>query len=96
MKDPYQVLGLSPDASETQLRQRYLELVRAHPPDQSPARFAEVRAAYDHLRDPIVRWSRELFQPSSHDSLEDIIRDVQQRVQGKRIPVDVLLSLGKS
>ena len=45
MNDPYEVLELTPDADETEIRQRYLELVRAIPPDRAPERFAAIHAA---------------------------------------------------
>lgn len=44
MNDPYVQLGLSPSADETEIRRRYLELVRQFPPDRAPERFAEIRA----------------------------------------------------
>ena len=34
MNDPYVQLGLPPSADETEIRQRYLELVRQFPPDR--------------------------------------------------------------
>ena len=40
MNDPYETLGLSPDAGESEIRRRYLELVREFPPDRAPERFA--------------------------------------------------------
>ena len=55
MIDPYEQLGLPPSADETEIRQHYLELVRQFPPDRAPERFAEIRAAYDALRDPVSR-----------------------------------------
>ena len=45
MNDPYVQLGLPPSADETEIRRRYLELVRQFPPDRAPERFAEIRAA---------------------------------------------------
>ena len=35
----YLALGLSPSAAGEEIRQRYLELVRAHPPSRDPERF---------------------------------------------------------
>ena len=34
--DPYVVLGIGPEADEKQIRQRYLQLVREHPPERDP------------------------------------------------------------
>jgi curved DNA-binding protein CbpA len=95
MKDPYEVLGLPSEAGEAAIRKRYLELVRQHPPDQAPARFAEVHAAYDALRDPVKRLETKLFELHGDDTLDDIIAEVQRRMRGARIPVETLLSLGE-
>jgi curved DNA-binding protein CbpA len=94
MTNPFEVLGLPPDADEAALRGRYLELVRQHPPDRSPQRFAEIRGAYDELRDPAKRLERLLFLPSE-DSLQDVLVSFRKRLRGARIPVDLLLSLAE-
>ena len=79
INDPYQTLGLSADADETAVRQRYLELVRAFPPERAPERFAEVRAAYDALNDPVARLKALLFEHKNLDSIDRIEADVRAR-----------------
>ena len=93
MSDPYAVLGLPMHAGEAEIRQRYLELVRQHPPDQAPERFAAIRAAYDEVRDPRRGLETRLFATSSSDSLEAIAADLRGRLTAARLPLDVLLSL---
>ena len=61
MNDPYETLGLPQHAAEAEIRSRYLQLVREFPPDRAE-RFAEIRAAYDALRDP-VRLLEASFSP---------------------------------
>jgi curved DNA-binding protein CbpA len=95
MTDPHSILGVSPDVDEAALRRRYLELVRRHPPEKSPRRFAEIRAAYEQLRDPADRLESQLFQTRTQDSLEDVIAGVRARVRAGRIPTKTLLSLGE-
>ena len=95
MVDPYSVLDVSPDIDETALRLRYLELVRQNPPEKCPQQFAEIREAYEQLRDPVKRMERQLFHANSGESLDDIIADLRSRLQTKRIPTDMLLSLGE-
>jgi curved DNA-binding protein CbpA len=97
MNDPYEIFGLTADASEAEIRQRYLELVRQFPPDHAPERFAAVHAAYDALRDPVRRLHAQLFMfESKTDSFEAITADLRNRLRGVRLPVQTLLSLADS
>jgi len=54
-EDPAAVLGVSADASDTEVRAAYLRKVVEHPPDRSPEQFERVRDAYEKLRDPYRR-----------------------------------------
>lgn len=60
--DPYEVLGVPPDASDAAIRAAYFAQVRAHPPERDPAVFQRVRAAYDLLRDPERRRDADLLR----------------------------------
>ena len=93
MADPCEVLGVAPDADEEQVRQRYLELVRSHPPDREPQRFAEIQAAYERLRDPEARLHALLFEAESDETLDDLLREASERVSRDRLPTDALLAL---
>lgn len=60
MSDPYQVLGVPPDASPEDIRRAYWERVRAHPPERDTEAFKRIRAAYEQLmnggtRDPLFQ-----------------------------------------
>ena len=97
MNDPYVQLGLPSSADETEIRTRYLELVRQFPPDRAPERFAEIRAAYDALRDPVSRLEARLFEPGSRtDSLEMIGEELRGRLRAARFPISVLTSWADS
>src|SRR5271156_346335 len=97
MNDPYEVLELKPDADETEIRQRYLELVRANPPDQAPERFAEIHAAYASLRDPAERLHTQIFGLAAKaDSFESIATLLRARMRDARLPVDTLLAWADS
>ncbi len=95
MKDPYEVLGLPAGAPEAEVRRRYLELVRAHPPDRDPQRFNDIQHAYSRLRDPVARMETRLFNPDRTDTLEAVLGDVRRRLRSARVPTDVLLSLAR-
>src|SRR3954447_5402350 len=94
MSDPFEVLGLSPDADEEATRRRYLELVREFSPDRAPERFAAIRAAYDEVRDPARRLEAQLFETDTGDSLDAIAADLRARLtEPRRLSLDVLLGL---
>ncbi|WP_425617838.1 J domain-containing protein [Anatilimnocola sp. NA78] len=96
MTSPYEILGLTPQASEDEIRNRYLQLVREFPPDRAPQRFAEIRAAYDELRDPLVRLEKQIFSPVTQDSLSLLAADLRTRLKTSRLPVAALLSLAEN
>jgi len=60
-ENPYQVLGVSPTASDDEIRRAYFQLVREHPPEREPEQFKRIRAAYEILRDPLQRAEWDLF-----------------------------------
>lgn len=96
MKNPYTVLGLSHGADEAEIRERYLALVKQFPPEREPQQAAEVRAAYDSLRDPIVRLENQLFDVRFSHTFESVIEEHRPDIRARRLPTDLLLSLGQS
>jgi len=53
--DPREVLGVSSNAGEEEIRAAYLRKVKEYPPDQAPEEFEKVRNAFETLRDPRQR-----------------------------------------
>jgi molecular chaperone DnaJ len=66
-KDYYQILGVSRNASEKDIKQAYRRLARKHHPDLNPgdksaeARFKEINAAYEVLSNPEKRKKYDQF-----------------------------------
>ncbi|MDB5385996.1 MAG: DnaJ-class molecular chaperone with C-terminal Zn finger domain, partial [Planctomycetaceae bacterium] len=86
MAEPYEVLGLAANASEDEIRKRYLELVRQFPPERDPVKFAQVREAYDQLRDPVERMRRRLNGVRETATIDEIAADFQRgQLNDKRI-----------
>jgi curved DNA-binding protein CbpA len=93
MSEAYDILGLTSDCNEAELRARYLQLVRESPPDRDPERFARIRAAYDELRDPVAVIERKLFIPSKTDTIGTFEKELVERLTSAKISSAALLSL---
>jgi len=96
MQNAHTILGLAHNASSAEIRSRYLELVREFPPETHPDKAAEIRAAYDALRDPLARLEKQVFEMQTSHTLGSLVDEYSPTVRGKRFPTDLLLSLGRS
>ncbi|NWG13208.1 MAG: DnaJ domain-containing protein [Acidobacteria bacterium] len=86
-KDYYQILGISPDAAEEDIKRAYRRLALEWHPDRNPdnpnatERFQEISEAYAVLIDPVKRRQYDLSrQPGSTErftySRDDLFRDM--------------------
>ncbi len=53
MNNYYEVLGLTPGASQEEIKRAYFRLVRIHTPERDPDAFCKIREAYEHLRNSL-------------------------------------------
>jgi|YNPNPStandDraft_1061719.scaffolds.fasta_scaffold88213_2 curved DNA-binding protein CbpA len=65
MLNPYQVLGVDPNATEAEIKKAYFQLVRKHTPERDPERFKRIREAYEQLRSAEARSKTDVH--SFHD-----------------------------
>jgi molecular chaperone DnaJ len=70
-RDYYEVLGVSHQASEDEIKKAFRRLAREYHPDANPSdpaaaeQFKEINAAYETLRDPERRRQYDMFGPES-------------------------------
>ncbi len=89
-----ETLGLDGGASPSEIRDRFLELVRQHPPDRDPERFAAIHAAYKALEDPASSLQTLLFELEPRDdSWDAVAADVRKRIVRGRLELQSLLDL---
>ena len=51
-EDPFEVLGVTRDAEERELKKRYFGLMREFPPETHPEQFARIQRAWEIVSDP--------------------------------------------
>ena len=61
MLKSYLVLGLSLNATDQEIRKKYLGLVKVHSPEKSPEMFEKITSAYESIKDARTRAATRLF-----------------------------------
>lgn len=86
--NPYDVLGLTREVTDEQVREAYLRLVRSFPPDTEPKTFNRVSEAYDKIKDERARLEYDLFstEPGIERPFEALV--AQMNTDGERRPLD--------
>ncbi len=95
MPSPYAVLGVTESDDDATIRARYLTLVRENPPEREPTKFAEIRAAYEKIKDLHTRLNFWLTQPQNPTELEELIADLSTNMQRTRMSLPQMLQLIK-
>ena len=83
----YLTLNLAPDAGQEEIRQRYLELIRSHPPSRAPDRFQRIASAYEALQDDRARVRTAIFGIGAYSDWELALDAlVQARTAARKAP----------
>ncbi len=63
-KDPYLLLGLQEQVTDSEVTDAYHAALRRHPPEREPERFTAISEAYESIRTEEDRVRRRLFPES--------------------------------
>ncbi|MCK4619903.1 MAG: DnaJ domain-containing protein [Desulfobacterales bacterium] len=73
MLSSYFIMGLDLDATDEEIRKRYLELIKRYTPEKDPNRFQEITSAYEQIKTPRARIRGKLFGPLSVSDAEEAL-----------------------
>src|SRR6185295_8760810 len=96
MSDPFHVLGVAADADDETIRRRYRELVRENPPERAPEKFADIRQAYEQVKDTETRLQKRLFELDRDLSIGTIIEEVTYKSPRPRVSLAKLIEMASS
>lgn len=80
----YMILDISPDSGDEEIRKRYLELVKKHPPEKDPDKFRRITEAYEAIKDVRLRIAGQLFGGLAARDTEGALRQLAGACEIKR------------
>ena len=61
MKTPYEILQVSEQATDSEIKQTYLQKVKLNPPDRDNEKFQQIHSAYETIKNVTRREKYALF-----------------------------------
>jgi curved DNA-binding protein CbpA len=61
MKTPYEILEVSEQATDSEIKQAYLQKVKLNPPDRDHEKFQQIHSAYETIKNLTSRENYALF-----------------------------------
>ena len=61
MKTPYEILEVAEQASDSEIKQAYLQKVKLNPPDRDQEAFQQIHSAYETIKNVTNREKYALF-----------------------------------
>lgn len=82
MKTPYQILSITTNADDAEIKQAYLRKIKDNPPDHEQGQFQLIHNAYQSIKDMKSRISYDLFTPpvADFDKLIDQALEPQEKI----------------
>ena len=93
----YLTLGLLPDASDKEIRNCYLQLVKKHTPEKDPERFRQITQAYEAVKDVRNRVRGKIFGGLTIQDYEEALLSLAKArtVRRRRAGLQELIQAGK-
>lgn len=92
MKNPYTVLQVLSSATDTEIKEAYVKLVKKYPPERSPERFKEIRKAYETILSSKDRIAFTLFSVEEVTP-EHLMEDFFHKEQRNRVAPGELIDI---
>ena len=61
MKSPYEILEVAEQASDSAIKQAYLQKIKLNPPDRDHEKFQQIHSAYETIKNATSREKYALF-----------------------------------
>lgn len=78
MNTYYEILGLAPGASQTDIKKAYFRLIRQHSPESDPEQFQKIREAYEQLKSMQNAPEGPSFPPFSDPWAENMLKQIEK------------------
>ena len=84
--NPFIVLNLPRDCSDSDVRSRYHELIRAYPPEHFPEEFRSIQGAASELKDARSRCRAHLFYHPKNHQMPMAVLEEFAGLPGRQMP----------
>ena len=98
MLKSYLVLDLPLDATDQEIRKKYLQLVKVYSPEKKPEMFRKITTAYEAIKDERTRAATELFSALKNMEFRETLETLAASVKiTRRTPglQELLKAVGK-
>ena len=93
MTTPYQLLGVTEQSTDTEIKLAYLQQVKENPPDRDQNRFQHIQQAYEAIKDYDSRLRYALFHVPTVNFNELLEHAFQQESALPPLPADDFVKL---
>jgi curved DNA-binding protein CbpA len=84
MLNHYLILGLTPGATDQEIKNRFLDLVKKYPPEKEARMFRQINGAYEALKDHRRRIKAKMFHGMSILDIEAALLELAAALPVKK------------